>query len=242
MAPTAAALLAAWEAGAVRDPVERAPSLLLSLGALPQDEAIGEMTVGQCDARLFELRRAMFGEPFEGVATCPSCHTEVELSLSLADLQPPVTNAAPADVKLERDDYTVAFRIPRNLDLQAVVATGQEPQINDLVKRCVLHARGPDGQALSVDQLPEQIVRSVVEMMAKHDPGAHTTVGIRCPCGQAWVDEVDIRSVLWTDLTDWAGRTLNEVQLLARTYGWSEREILAMGAWRRRWYAEAAGW
>ena len=48
--------------------------------------------------------------------------------------------------------------------------------------------------------------------------------------------------MVWSDLTDWVGRTLTEVHQLARAYGWSEAEILAMSGWRRRWYLEAAGW
>ena len=65
---------------------------------------------------------------------------------------------------------------------------------------------------------------------------------VRCPCGSEWVDELDIRTVVWSDLTEWVGRTLTEVHQLAQAYGWSEAEILAMSGWRRRWYLEALGW
>ena len=77
--------------------------------------------------------------------------------------------------------------------------------------------------------------------MAEGDPGAQVELEVRCPCGDSWVDELDIRSVVWADLTDWVGRTLGEVQQLAMAYGWSESDILAMAPWRRRWYLEAAG-
>ena len=90
MAPTAAMLLRAWESGAAVGPLDRAPSLLHSLGAVPASVRPDELSVGQCDARLFELRRAMFGEMLEVVATCRACQTEVELTVALDELQPPV--------------------------------------------------------------------------------------------------------------------------------------------------------
>ena len=85
MAPTAAILLRAWESGAAAAPLDRAPSLLHSLGALATSVRTDELTVGQCDARLFELRRRI-GETLEMVATCPACQTEVELTVALGEL------------------------------------------------------------------------------------------------------------------------------------------------------------
>jgi len=241
MQTSAAILLRAWESGATAVPLDRAPSLLHSLDAVPISMRTDDLTVGQCDARLFELRREIFGEMLELVATCPTCQTEVELTLVLGELQPPVREGPVPPLTLHNDGYTLRCRIPRNEDLRVLASRGGDATLHDLLEQCVLEANSPDGAAIALRELPEATVESVAEALAESDPGARTVLRVRCPCGSEWVDELDIRVVLWTDLTEWVGRTLTEVHQLARGYGWSEAEILAMNGWRRRWYLEALG-
>ena len=242
MAPTAAVLLRAWERGAAGAPPDRAASLLHSLGAVAADVRTDELSVGQCAARLFELRRAMFGEMLEVVATCPACQTEVELTLALGELQPPVQEDPVPPVTVQADGYTLLCRLPRNEDLRALAHRGQQATLRDLLERCVIEASSPEGQPVTVHELPEATVEMVTRALAESDPGACTALRMRCPCGHEWADELDIRDAVWNDLTEWVGRTLTEIHYLARAYGWSEAEILAMSGWRRRWYLEAAGW
>jgi hypothetical protein len=242
MTLTAATLLRAWELGAAVAPLDRAPSLLHSLGAAPANARIDELTVGQCDARLFELRRAMFGEMLELVATCPACQAEVELTLALGELQPLVTEGPVGSLTVHTHGYTLLCRIPRNEDLRALAPRGGAVTLRDLLERCVLEASSPEGTPVEPHELPEATVEAIVEALAEADPGARTAVRVRCPCGSEWVDELDIRTVVWSDLTEWVGQTLTEVHQLARAYGWAEAEVLAMSAWRRRWYLEALGW
>ena len=242
MAPTAAILLGAWECGAAEAPLDRAPSLLYSLGAMAESMQTGELTVGQCEAMLFELRRAIFGETLEAVATCPACQTEVELTVALDQLQPPVRKGPISPVTVHADGYALLCRIPRNEDLRALTDQGQEVTLRDLLERCVLEVNSPSEPAVLPHGLSEAAVETTIEALADSDPGACTALRVRCPCGSEWDDELDIRTVLWNDLTEWVGRTLAEVHHLARSYGWSEAEILAMSGWRRRWYLEAAGW
>ena len=242
MAPTAAILLRAWESGVAVAPLERAPSLLHSLGAVAAGVRTGELTVGQCDARLFELRRAMFGEMLELVATCPACQTEVELSVALGELQPPVREGNVAPLTVQADGYTLTCRIPCNEDLRALGRRDGEVTLRDLLERCVLEASSAGDPPVALPELPEATVEAVIAALAGSDPGAQTALRVRCPCGREWVDELDIRDVVWNDLTEWVGRTLTEVHQLAHSYGWSEADILAMSGWRRHWYLEAAGW
>jgi len=241
METNAAILLKAWESGAVAAPLDRAPSLLHSLGALPQDIRTGELTVGQCDARLFELRRKLFGEMVDVVATCPVCQTEVDLKLILGQLQPPVREDPVPPLTLQADGYTLRCRTPRNDDLGSLADAGADATLRDLLERCLLEVSSPDSAYIALHELPEATVESIAEALAESDPGARTVLRVHCPCGSEWTDELDIRAVLWTDLTEWVGRTLTEVHELARAYGWSEADILAMNGWRRRWYLEALG-
>ncbi|MGZ4215245.1 MAG: T4 family baseplate hub assembly chaperone [Solirubrobacteraceae bacterium] len=242
MVPTAATLLQAWECGAAAAPLDRAPSLLQTLDVLPGGATADELTVGQCDARLFGLRREMFGQRAEIVATCPSCDTEVELNVDLDDLQPPVLAGPAEPLALEVDGYEVSCRAPSNADLRVLAADRGDPAPGDLLELCIDSVRAVDGEPVAAGELPEATEEAIIEAIAERDPGARTELVVRCPCGHEWSDEFDIRVVLWNDLTEWVGRTLTEVHQLAQSYGWSESEILAMGAWRRRWYLEASGW
>jgi hypothetical protein len=242
MAPTAAVLLRAWECGAAEAPLDRAPSLLHSLDAVPENVRTGKLTVGQCDARLFELRRAVFGEMLEVAATCPACQTEVELAVALGQLQPPVREDPVAPLTVHANGYTLLCRIPCNEDLRALAYQGQEVTSRNLLERCVLEVSSPTDSAVVPQDLPDAAAETVIEALAESDPGACTALRVCCPCGSEWVDELDIRAVLWNDLTEWVGRTLTEVHHLARAYGWSEAEILTMSGWRRHWYLEAVGW
>jgi hypothetical protein len=239
MAPTAATLLRAWEDGAAVTPLDRAPSLLRSLDALPASLSISDLTVGQCDARLIELRRALFGDIVEVVSVCPACHAELEIEAPLSELQPPVLEGKLAPATVQTDGYTAVCRIPSNRDLRALELLGDRATLQDLLERCMLEAYDPDGSPVTTAELPGEVVETIVDALAEADPGAHTTLRVHCTCGSEWVDELDIRLIVWTDLTDWVGRTLTEVHQLAQAYGWSEGEILELEPWRRRWYVEA---
>jgi hypothetical protein len=237
-----AALLRAWESGAAAAPLERAPSLLRSLGAVETSVRTDELTVGQCDARLFELRRTIFGEMLDVRATCPSCQTDVELTVMLSGLQPPVTDGPAAPVTVRAGGYTLLCRIPCNGDLRVLAGRGAEVTVRDLLEQCAIEASSPAGQPVHPQELPDAVAEAAVTALAESDPGAQTALRVCCPCGSEWVSELDIHAVVWSDLTEWVGRTLTEVHQLARSYGWSEADILAMSGWRRRWYLEAAVW
>jgi hypothetical protein len=242
MTPTAASLLAAWEAGAGEPVSGRAPSLLRSLGVIADDEAIEELTIGDCDARLIALRRGLFGETLEVVAACPECGEEVEVTLSLADVQPPVGGRPVDPVALDAGGYRALCRLPRNRDLEELDADDEPGAIRALVARCAVRVRDHDGTEVAAMALPDAVVDDLAHELAERDPGAQIAMRIRCPDGHEWVEELNIRAVVWIDLTEWLGRTLTEVHRLAQAYGWSEAETLAMAPWRRRWYLEAVGW
>ncbi len=243
MAPTAAALVAAWESGAALPPTDRAPALLHALDFTPRSRSVDRLTVGQCDAELFRLRRSLFGSEIDALATCPTCHAEVELLISLDDIQPPCPVAGEAQVQtIETHGYRVASRSPTNADLRRLAELGAGVRARDLLGLCLVEAHDPAGAVVGPNDLPDAAADAILDALASGDPGASVPLGVRCPCGVEWVDELDIRAIVWSDLTDWIGHVLSDVHQLARAYGWSEADILAMSPWRRRWYLEAVGW
>ena len=73
------------------------------------------------------------------------------------------------------------------------------------------------------------------------DPQANVELALRCTaCEREWPVVFDIVAYLWDEISAWSRQIIHEVHRLASAYGWSEREVLAMGAARRAVYLEMA--
>ncbi len=235
-------LLATWEAGLAQREPER--SLLLHRAARPgtgPDELLS-VPVGEREADLFALRRALFGEQMQVRVECTACGEAMEFDLDATKLG---ARARTPDGPLRVADgaWVVRFRLPTGADL-AVAGAAPDPAEarRRLMARCAVSAaRG--GEDVPPDQLadllPESVQRRLAETAAEADPAADTTLHISCPeCGGTTPAELDIASYLWTELDTWARDVLLDVHLLASAYGWSEPEILALTPLRRRYYLE----
>ena len=93
-----------------------------------------------------------------------------------------------------------------------------------------------DGDALAID---DQLLAEADAQLAAADTGADPQLALHCPaCGLAWSERLDIASWLWNEVDLRAQRLLDEVHCLASAYGWSEPQILALSAPRRRAYLD----
>ena len=54
------------------------------------------------------------------------------------------------------------------------------------------------------------------------------------------MSDVDVVAFVWNDVRDGAQRILRDVDLLARTYGWTEPDVLALSDDRRALYVALA--
>jgi hypothetical protein len=245
-----AALLAAWESAMGEPAVDRAPALLRPLGLVEAGCDPSGLTVGACDLILLDLRSWLFGTDLDVVATCPACRDVVELVIPCPDLVPaareePGASAdqpAPADqprqVTVEEDGLLLQCRVPTNGDLRQLAGLGRPATVADLLERCVKTIEGPNAPPTAAG-LPGAVAERVADALAASDPGADIVAEIKCPCGNVWAESVDIRAMLWAELTGWVQRRLAEVHQLASAYGWAERDILEMSPYRRRFYLEA---
>ncbi|GAA3818145.1 T4 family baseplate hub assembly chaperone [Streptomyces chiangmaiensis] len=237
MANTAAtALLAAWEAGLGEAPVGRA--LLLHRTARPDVDVsrLPALPVGEREADLFALRRALFGERMQVRLECSSCGQDMEFDLDAGELAGSLAGPGESVVRVREGGWDVEFRLPGVADLQAA-ARSADPRAA-LIARCLVSAaRG--GTAVAASELPAAVQRRIAEAVEAADPGADLALSVACPeCGAATRAELDIASYLWTELDAWARDVLLDVHLLATAYGWSEPEILALSPTRRRYYLE----
>ncbi len=235
---SAAAMLEVWEQGAGRHPIDRA--LLLLRHACPEQpfEALCDWTVGQRDAHVLELRRHTIGDRIEAYAECPACRNGLEFELSCTVL---LAAAGKSDVTwttVQLDDDSWEWRKPNSRDLAlAVAAADPEEARRIILSRCV---RGKVGGA---DALvwAETHGAALAGRMGELDPLAEVLIDLRCEmCGQQWQALFDIVMFFWNELHARSRRLLQEVDLLARTYGWTEGEVLRLSEQRRGLYVDMA--
>jgi hypothetical protein len=235
-------LVPLWEDGEAAGPLRRA-ALLLDAGAPELDpDALDELTVGQRDAELLALHVRTFGDHLEGFVRCPRCDEPLEVELREAELEA-VTAACPelGEHELELGHYRVRFRPVTCGDLAAASAAADAPGARaTLLERCVLEARR-DGEAVEPGALPEEAVVALGDRLVACDPQAEIALGVTCPeCGHGWRAIVDVGAFLWSEVSRSARRILEEVHVLASTYGWTEQDVLGLSARRRRLYLELA--
>jgi hypothetical protein len=230
--PSTSELLAAWERGLGQPSTPRALALL---GAGWPETPAGELarlSIGRRDARLLELREHAFGAAVVAVATCPACAERLELSFDVAEVRTADPGLA-VPLELRASGYELRFRLPDSGDLLAGgTATA-------LLERCLLAAER-DGLPAVAAELPAEVVELVEARMAEADPQADIRLALTCPaCEHGWEAAFDVAAFLWSEVDAWARRTLWQVHLLARAYGWPEADVLALSPGRREFYLEA---
>jgi hypothetical protein len=240
-------LLSAWERGQGQPSFQRA--LILLALACPEStaDALAQLSLGERDGRLLELRQLTFGSQLVSLANCPACGEPLEFSCSAEEIRAAgesekANQAEGSEPQEDRqtlsicsEGYEVLFRLPNSLDL-AALADSQTASQQLLLQRCVLSARQLDDE-VSCSQLPAEVLGAIAARMEEADPQANVQMNLSCvTCGHQWQTLFDIEAFFWAELQVWAERLLQEVHVLARAYGWREADILAMTAYRRHFY------
>ncbi len=231
-------LLRMWEKGRGQSPVGRMLTLLE--WAYPEEprEALGALSLGNRDFRLFQIRAHMFGEKFPSMEACPNCSQGVEMVLdgSIVHQQ----ESTQSQGQITRDGYDVNFRVPNSEDLEAMVncSTAEEAKVA-LANRCLIASRYQN-EAVTPETLPIELMGHIQQEITSLDPNAEILIDLICPdCRHGWTLLFDIATYVWTEITDYVGRLLGDIHLLARAYGWNEQEVMGLSSFRRRWYVEA---
>ena len=174
----------------------------------------------------------MFGGSAGGISECPQCGEHVEFSLDTRTLAD-TGKLAETPREIEVNGTCVRFRLPTSRDLaEAVTAPDQSGAVRRLIEQCVVEPR-------LLEELSDEIVEALSDAMAKADPQAEIIISLGCPnCGKHWELLFDIAHFFWNEIAAQAQRLVCEIDALARAYGWTELEILALPAQRRRTYLE----
>ncbi len=221
---SASELLALWEQGVHQNSIEQALSILSACTGAPWEE-LAVLPIGERDARLFAVYERLFGPELHAFTECSNCGERLEYSL------PVPRGASVATTQMERRSQTLQLRPLNSADLAAIRDCGDERQGRRLLaERCTGENAGCLSDA-EVDLLSAEF--------AQLDPQAEVLVDLKCPvCQSAMQVLLAIEQFLWAKISCLAKRLLREVHVLASAYGWSESEILALSAIRRKRYLE----
>lgn len=219
---SATQLLEAWERGRAGRPSLWGVVLLAAAEPGRSMEAIAALPLGHRDAQLIHLRRRTFGERAEAFVACPSCEAPLEFNVPLAELAAGAPPEVPATVSVDG----ATLRVPTTADVVAV--EGRPDAGEALLARLLVDGSPPEPEAATA-------------ALAEADPLAELRFDLACAdCGHAWSTIFDISAFFWREVEVDARRLMEEVGHLARTFGWSERDILAMSPSRRRAYLDMA--
>jgi hypothetical protein len=240
---TASVLLDVWERGLADRPVQRALHLLACAYPDASFEELKALPIGQRDSRLMEIREGLFGSRLTCLTACPTCGEKLEIELDLAQIrsgeaaQPGAFTHA-----LTIDNFQVQFRLPNSADMLLLAGMADASLARQtLLERCVQQVTRA-GVPIAASQLPEALIQGIASRMAQIDSQADIQIDLVCPaCAQKWSTSFDIVSYLWSEINTWAMRILREVHQIARAYGWSEADILALSPLRRQFYLELIG-
>ena len=238
--PSVQALLDLWERSRDEPLAVRALELLLLAHPGCSRAKIEAFSVGERDRVLFWLRQQLFGVGLSSVVACPGCQESLELEFSVNDvLVDAPMGFEPFEVKVK--GQRARLRLPNTSDLVAIASIRNLHVAKQvLLERCLLsNSHSSSKSNPSAPTWNPAMLEAINQAMLRADPQAVIELQLHCPnCTHTWNALLDIASYLWRELDTWMKRTLREVHCLARAYGWTESQILALSPNRRRLYLE----
>lgn len=215
--------------GHERHPLDRA--LLLLAAALPEEEAgrLADLTLTERDQALLALRVATYGRRLASYVDCASCGERLEFQLDTANLLA-LAEDAPAQAVVQLGERR--FRLPTSRDLACIADVSDEGEASRLLAGlCCIDG----GEGAPSDEL----IANLEEAFARADPGGNIQLDFDCPaCHRSWEEVLDIGEFFWEELETSSRLLITQVHRLACAYGWSEHDILSLGAARRAMYLE----
>jgi hypothetical protein len=191
-------------------------------------EEIARLPIGRRDARLLGIHTALGGATLDATAACPHCGAAAEFALDVDVLLARADEAREPE-PLDVDGERLSWRSPDSGDLAAAsIAADAAGAERVLLERCV-----------GVTELTDEQRRAVTAAMTDADPLAEVLVDMDCPaCGEPFVADLDVAQFVWSEVRARALGLLRDVDALARAYGWTEEQVLSLGAARRSAYLE----
>lgn len=215
-------------------PIARALRVAVVAGA--DAASLRDAPLGRLHAVTLGFHAALAGPLLEAVATCPACASLIEFTLDGDALRGLDCESAGGELSMMTDagQWRVRWHAPTAGDLMEVA--GRTDAASALLALCC-EVIGPSGEGAT--DAPVEVVERIETALAVADPLAEVTVGLECPeCGAVFDADIDPIAFVWREVQARARRLLREVDVLARAYGWTEAEVLALSEQRRIAYLE----
>jgi hypothetical protein len=226
-------LLDVWERGSQLHPVDRGLLALHTAFPATSYDTLAGWPLGARNGALAEVFENWFGAGLEAWAACEACGEQLEFEMSTRVLT--VQHAAPAAAESAVAVGSHRFRLPSSRD---VALAAREPTAELAAARLLRICWIGSGEPPSFS---DREIEEAGEQLALADPLAEARVRLTCPdCGHEWDDTLDLALFIWAEVEARAKRLLLDVHQLARAYGWTEGEILALSERRRRFYLDMA--
>jgi hypothetical protein len=235
---SATELLDVWERGEYQHPIDRAITLLSVTCPEKKPGELANLSIGQRDALLFSLRRLMLGPQMEAFSECPACKEQLEFTINTDELLNNCSISGDTEQSVNLDGYNIRLRLPNSVDIAEYINSGSADATQYLLQRCVLQVRR-DKKEVALANVSDTTVSTLINRMVELDRLSEVQIALNCSaCGHLWTMLLDILSFFWLELREQAKQLLNQVHILARSYGWREADILSMNARRRQHYLE----
>lgn len=222
-------LVAIWEQGVRRHPIDRA--LLLFALAEPDTPVsqLADLPLSRRNAALMALYQESFGTQLAAWVDCEACGERMEFATDTAGLSRPV-EGEPDMIEVGE----LRFHRPTSRHLARLTqADSPEAATLQLLREC---AESPEALPQD-DKGLASLLEAVEAAMEAADPWADISVGVRCPaCNHEGSAVLDMSDIIWEEIDSRAQSLLDDIHILARSYGWSEPEILALSDIRRAAY------
>jgi hypothetical protein len=238
---TSSELLTVWEREMNQSLIQKTLILLSHANPEMQFEDIAKLSIGKRDAMLFQLRKWMFGTRLVNTAYCPKCNVQIEWETEIGDLDvlDKTTEQLQDEYSVKIENFNIRFRLPNTNDFKYF--SGSHTSNFDrktILSNCIAEVT-KDLEDFEISKLPDKVFNALEDYIEQIDSHADIRMVLTCPnCSNRWESSFDIISYLWAEIDSWAKNVLQEVAFLARNFGWSEQQILAMSPKRREMYLE----
>lgn len=203
---------------------------LLSVADQPVNgDLVRRLLVADRQYLTLQLRRLTLGDQIQAVVPCPECNRKMDVDFRLDDVPVESRPQNASSFMAEVSGRTVCFRLPTGGDEEAVLGSGTNDAVQELLGRCILD---DGGCALSLEE--QSVVIAEMESVA---PQMEVELDLTCPeCAHHFLLPFDTTAFFFEEMAVKGEELLHEVHALAFYYHWSESDILKLDRRRRRAY------
>lgn len=230
-------ILEVWEQGVAFTAEARTQALLSLVAPGLSTKALTELALGERNMNLLELRQRLFGSTLQAYVECSACGEALDLEFGIDELGFSSISHVSEINSISTGSISAQVRLPNCHDLTALASLNNvEDGRRLLFSRCVLELHR-DGATIVLHELSEDELDQLEKAISELDPRMEILFDLHCPqCAHRWQSPLEISSYLWSEYDVYARQLLENVHVLASTYGWAEADILAMSEQRRQYY------